>query len=315
MSLFCFAIGARSSFRDFEILKMDATENRPFARIDVEQMRSQLPAISGGALKVWLSYLLRANRDGVAWPGTKVLSADTGMSASRASKLRNELLRDGWLVPVGCVRGRAGTFAAPRFRPVIPQNHRAAKIAHGEDAARQKLSSPYGENDSHRAAKIAHEVVPLKKNPSEVDGGASAPRGGSDFENPKMTERVKKFLGFWSKAYQKKYATDPTINWPAEMRRLRPIFERNQDAAIESAARSYLDDETDFTVGHPLGKFVSQFDRWRALGNASRDNDGDDGVPTVFDNRPPDWEQQQAKLAAERARKAAGATAIQAGMT
>lgn len=279
--------------------------NRPFAQIDVAELRASLPDISGGALKVWLAYKLRANRDGIAWPGTKVLATDTGMSASRASKLRNELLRDGWLVPVGCARGKSGTFSAPRFRPVIPQKHRAAKTAHGENTARQESDAPCGENDSHRAAKVTHEVVPLKKNPTEVDGGAGAPRGD---ENRKPIERVKKFLGWWSKLYKGKYSAEPTISPAVEMRRLRPIFEQNQDAVIQSAAQSYLADGNDFTIGHPLGKFVGQFDRWRAIGSARAENTDDD---EDYDFHPPDWEIQQQLLREERERNQA-APAVQA---
>jgi hypothetical protein len=267
--------------------------HRPFARIDVEEMRAKLPEISGGALKVWLAYLLRANRDGVAWPGTKVLATDTGMSASRASKLRNELLRDGWLVAEGCVRGKAGTFAAPRFRPVIPQKHRASKTAHGENTVRQESDSPRGENDSHRAAKMTHEVVPMKKNPVEAVGGADAPRDDRDFENPK-TGRIKKFVLWWSEHYREKYSAEPTISLATEIKRLRPIFERNPDAMIESAAQSYLEDGTDFTLGHPLGKFASQFDRWRALG--SEDDEDDDELSF----RPPDYAETMRRKAVAR---------------
>jgi hypothetical protein len=278
---------------------------RPFAKIDVEEMRASLPGISGGALKVWLAYKLRANQDGVAWPGTKVLAADTGMSASRASKLRNELLRDGWLVAVGCVRGKSGTFAAPRFRPVIPQVHRTAKTAHGENTARREPESPRGENDSHRTAKMTHEVVPLKKNPIEVDGVATAPRGAGDFENLKTTDRVKKFLGWWSEVYRETYRTDPTISYARELKRLGSIFAKNPDDTIKSAARAYLGERSDFTVGHPLGKFVSQFDRWRALASPPSDDDGDETMPTVEDNRPPDYEETQEKIRRERERKTA----------
>lgn len=169
---------------------MDAqATTRPFARLDIEEMRAALPGISGGALKVWLAYLLRANRDGIAWPGAKVLAEDTGLSASRVSRLRSELIDAEWLVPVGCTRGAHGTFGSPRFRPVIPQIHRAAKTAHGGNTARRELDSPHAENDSHRAAKTAHEVVPLKKNQNEVKRSANAlppAESGMDFENLKL---------------------------------------------------------------------------------------------------------------------------------
>lgn len=284
---------------------MGSESTRPFAQIDVEEMRASLPDISGGALKVWLAYKLRANRDGVAWPGTKVLAADTGMSSSRASKLRNELLRGGWLIPVGCARGKGGTFSAPRFRPVIPQIHRTAKTARGENTARRETESPRGENDSHRTAKTAHEVVPLKKNPNEVDGVAGASRVVGDFENLKTTDRAKTFLDWWSSRYKEIYGADPTISYARELKRLGPIFAKNRNHVIESAARAYLGERSDFTVGHPLGKFVSQFDRWRALASPPSDDDGDETMPTVEGIRPPDYEETMEKLRLERERKTA----------
>lgn len=268
------------------------TTNRPFARLDVAEMRAALSGISGGALKVWIAYLLRANHDGIAWPGTKVLAVDTGMSASRASKLRNELLRGGWLEPVGCARGRQGTFSAPRFRPVIPQIHRAAKTAYGESTVGQETDSPHGENDSHRTAKTAHEVDSIEVDSKKVERSADA----LPADNLKITERIKTFLGWWSTRYQDLHASKPTIAWSREMKRLRVIFEGNEDSAIKSAAEAYLADGSDFTAGHPLGIFVSQIDRWRALGSANNDESNDWSISSdVLDFRPPDYVETMAK--------------------
>jgi hypothetical protein len=283
------------------------TTNRPFARIDIIEMRAALPDVSGGALKIWIAYVLRANHEGVAWPGTQLLATDTGMSASRASKLRNELIRDGWLEPAGCARGKRGMFGAPRLRPVIPQIHRAAKIAHGESTTRQEMDSPYGENDSHRAAKIAHEVDSKEVDSKEVERSAVAlPAEVQQFENPKINDRIKTFLDQWSKCYRDRHASKPTISWPREMKRLRPIFEKNSDAAVENAAKAYLEDGSDFTVGHPIGILTAQFDRWRALGNSFEyETDDDCNMPTEDDIRPPDYEETMMKVMAEKEKKSA----------
>lgn len=278
--------------------------NRPFARLDIAEMRAALSDISGGALKIWLAYLLRANHDGVAWPGTNVLATDTGVSASRASKLRNELLRDGWLEPVGHARGKQGTFSAPRFRPVIPQIHRTAKTAHGESAVRQETNSPHGENDSHRTAKTAYEVDSIEVDSKKVESAGALPVDEEQFENLKISERVKVFMDRWSKRYRNRYASGPTIAW-REMKRLRPIFEKNADAVIEGAARAYLDDGSNFTVGHPLGIFVAQFDRWRALGNGTENDPDDWGVSSdINDIRPPDYAETMKKVAKAAEQKA-----------
>lgn len=136
----------------------------PFVKLDVFEMRSALSEISGGELKVWLAYRLRANRQGEAWPGLETLAKDTGLSASRASKLRANLVKKAWLIAAGKGRSSGGTFASPRFRTAIP-NHRTAKTAHGENAVPRESLSPHAENNSHRTAKTAHEVFPIKKNP------------------------------------------------------------------------------------------------------------------------------------------------------
>jgi hypothetical protein len=144
--------------------------DRPFLKIDTLFMREALPFISGGELKVWLAYALRKNRDGEAWPSLKRIAEDTGLSVSRASKLRNALLADGWLTAVGCSRGTHGTFSAPRFRPEISQEHRTLKIAHGESSVRREELAPCAENDAHRTPKIVHEVDALEEEPNKVSG-------------------------------------------------------------------------------------------------------------------------------------------------
>lgn len=161
-------------------------KTRPFARIDCEDLRNALPCISGGAFKIWAAYLVRANADGVAWPGIETLARDTGLSRSQASRLRNKLVDDGWLLSAGTSRGARGTFGSPCFRPVIPQNDRTAKMAHGENAVRQESDSPHRKNSAHRTAKMAHEVDTSKKNPSEVDRSAGAFHArGSKFKTAK----------------------------------------------------------------------------------------------------------------------------------
>lgn len=128
-----------------------------WAKLDIA-LRDALPVLSGGELKVWIAYRLRANEDGEAWPGLGVLAKDTGLSTGRASKHRNTLIAKGGLVPVGNTRGNRGTFGAPRFRVCIPTD-RKSKTPHGESAARQsgrttkdtstvrrKRPAPYGEN-------------------------------------------------------------------------------------------------------------------------------------------------------------------------
>jgi hypothetical protein len=160
---------------------------RPFVKIDTQEMRSWLSDIGAGELKTWLAYKLRANSKGEAWPGLATLSKDTGISPSRISRHRSQLIKIGGLVPLDRTTGnhdRGGQWGSPKFRVAIPQIHRTAKIAHGEKTARLETEAPYGENDVHRTAKTAYEVDTRQEDVSE-EGCASAQ---GHFENPKISD-------------------------------------------------------------------------------------------------------------------------------
>jgi hypothetical protein len=163
------------------------TTTRPFVKIDAQEMRSWLPEIGAGELKTWIAYKLRTNAKGEAWPGLATLSRDTGISSGRISRHRSQLIKIGGLIPLRGKTGnhdRGGRWGSPKFRVTIPQNHRTAKTAYGENAAPLESGAPYGENDMHRTAKTAYEVDVLEVEVSEVEG-ADAP---GHFENRKMPE-------------------------------------------------------------------------------------------------------------------------------
>jgi hypothetical protein len=165
----------------------DQNTTRPFVKIDTQEMRSCLPDIGAGELKTWLAYKLRANAKGEAWPGLATLSKDTGISPSRISRHRSQLIKIGGLVPLERKNGnhdRGGRWGSPKFRVAIPQIHRTAKTARGEKTARLESEAPYGENDTHRTAKTAHEVDVL-----EVDVSKEECAGAQGhFENRKMPD-------------------------------------------------------------------------------------------------------------------------------
>src|SRR5580658_1906008 len=162
-------------------------KSRPFIKIDIVSMRGALPAMGGGETKVWLAYMLRANRDGMAWPSLKTLGQDTGLSCDRISKLRASLIDAGSLIPVGkATRNQmgGGRFGSPKFRVLLPPAHRTVKTTYGENTARQEKDSPYGENNLDRTAKTTYEVDSLKYEPPELDGASRQGR----FKNPKKSD-------------------------------------------------------------------------------------------------------------------------------
>jgi hypothetical protein len=197
-------------------------KSRPFIKIDIVSMRGALPAMGGGETKVWLAYMLRANRDGIAWPSLKTLGQDTGLSCDRISKLRASLIDAGSLIPVGkATRNQmaGGRFGSPKFRVLFPSAHRTVKTTYGENTARQEKDSPYGENNLDRTVKTTYEVDSQKYEPPELDGASRQGR----FKNLKIVDPRFEVLrrtyleGFWKK-------------WP----NLKPPFEPGDGKMLNS---------------------------------------------------------------------------------
>lgn len=206
---------------------------RPFAKIDSQDFREALPLFSSGALKVWLAYKLRSNRDGIAWPGLAALSKDTGLSHGSISRHRSELIKIGGLTPVGNGsrnHDRGGRWGSPKFRVLIPQSHRTAKTAYGENTARREASSPYGKNDMHRTAKTAYEEYSSKKI-FEVEG-VDAPR---HFGIPKMPDpRFDGLKQIYTAEFEKK---SPALKAPfdaSDGKMLKNLLERQSGATCEN---------------------------------------------------------------------------------
>jgi hypothetical protein len=211
----------------------DKNTTRPFVKIDTQEMRSWLPDIGAGELKTWLAYKLRANSKGEAWPGLATLSKDTGISASRISRHRSQLIKIGALVPLDRTTGnhdRGGRWGSPKFRVAIPQIHRAAKTARGEKTARLENDAPYGENDVHRAAKTAHEVDKREEAVSEEEcAGAQG-----HFENRKMADpRFTVVRGLYLEEFGKR---SPTLKAPfdaSDGKTLKSLLNRQPAASAE----------------------------------------------------------------------------------
>jgi hypothetical protein len=256
----------------------------------------------------------------------------TGYSERTIGLSRIRLVESGWLRPLTLDwkadqqrTGTGGAFSTPKFEVIDHDSWAVSNpgrcqtgylsTAHGSSVhaiteraltehagATATVSGPTTDTVSGRQVSKAL-VLSLKEKPKRAKSADALSAAGRDFENPKITERIKKFIDSWAKRYQKVYAGTPTISWPREMKRLRPIFEKNSNQVIQSAAEGYLTERSDFTAGHPIGTFVSQFDRWRALGNKTETDDRAD-EDDVENDRPPDWEETQRKLREEKARKA-----------
>jgi hypothetical protein len=264
-------------------------KNRAFAKIDVADLREALPSISGGELLVWISYKLRANVNGEAWMNLKTLAADTGLAPNTASRHRNALVRGGWLVPVNeDHRANRGTFAPPRFRVEIPQTRRTAEQPHAKIAARSKRAQPHGKIGRCRTAKMVYQEDVLEVDVPEADGSADALPAQEHFENRKPTARIKEFLKTWTAIYREVYGSAPTLTWPRELKRLQPIFNQNTDEVIVGAAKTYLAEKSNFTLGHGLAQFMSLFDKYKAL-SAGNIGEGTENMMGVEDIRPPNY--------------------------
>jgi hypothetical protein len=152
------------------------TTNRPFIKIDTQEMRSWLPEVSAGELKTWFAYKLRANSNGEAWMTLKTLAADTGLEPTTVSRHRNSLVRRGALISVNDGhRAKAGSFAPPRFRVEIPIRSGTAEQPHGEIAARHDSIQPHGNIGQSRTAILEYQEVKREVETSQVEG-ADAPR-------------------------------------------------------------------------------------------------------------------------------------------
>jgi len=118
------------------------------------------------------------------------------------------------------------------------------------------------------SAVLSSEAANLKPESTE-------PESKRQFTNRKTdgtASRIKEFLKSWAILYRQTYVTEPTISYPKELKRLQPIFEQNESNTILSAAQAFLAEKTDFTTGHELGIFISQFNRWRTIGQRETGN-------------------------------------------
>jgi hypothetical protein len=245
----------------------------------------------------------------------ETLSRMTGYSGRTIGFARIRLTEQGWLKPTSANwkadqrrTGKTGNFDTPQFEVV---SHSEWMKAHPRKCVTEYLSSVHGQTE-HAATEhgdtehaetagtvygrttdtVYGQQVPnvLKKGPRKKPegNGADAPRAKKHFENHKHTARIQEFLDTWTKLYREAYQTEPTVNWPREMKRLEPIFAKNDDETVVAAASAYLSERNDFTAGHPLGKFESQFDRYRALGSGNHMG-GLENEMTVEDIRPPGY--------------------------
>lgn len=191
------------------------THARPFAKIDAQEMRAALRYISGGELKVWLAYRTHANAKGEAWLRLSTLAEDTGLASASASRHRNALKERGWLIPVNDgYRSKAGTFAPPRFRAVIPQNFRTDETPHGKIAARQESELPHGKIGRCRTAKLPYQVDVLEEDVSEEDQkSADALLVEKDFENPKTADpRFKQLKDAYFEEFHRRFGVPPDFD-------------------------------------------------------------------------------------------------------
>lgn len=262
----------------------------------------------------------------------ETLAQMTGYELRTAGLARARLVESGWLRPLASgnwqddqrrTSGKGGSFLTPRFEvlthdewaalnpgkcPTVALSTDHGKSADGNSENGSTVHSQTANTVDGRTTDTVHGrtdhkalLLSPKAKPEKRSAGALPADG--DSRDIKVSDRIRKFLGWWSKKYKDLHASTPTINWPRDTKRLRPLFEKNEDAVIEGSARTYLADCTEFTIGHPLGIFVSQFDRWRALGDPRGDKSDNWNMPTVEDDRPPDWEETQERLRAERGAK------------
>ena len=136
------------------------TTNRPFVKIDTQEMRAWLSEIGAGELKTWIAYRLRANSNGEAWMTLATLAADTGLEPTTVSRHRNSLVRKHGLVSVNDGhRAKTGTFAPPRFRVEIPIQSVTEEQPHGKIAARRDSIQPHGKIGQSRTARLEYQEV------------------------------------------------------------------------------------------------------------------------------------------------------------
>lgn len=169
------------------------------------EMRLRLGELKGVRLAIWLAYLLHSNRDGVAWPGLRLLARETGYNLDVVSDARNELIRQGWLRRLESQRQAGGRFAAPRLAVEIPdtdaeKSSSGRKATHGEQGGnrmektsaqrKDKISvrSINNEDGSRKVGQGQPTAQALPEDPWELVG---LPGGTGDHE----------FDEFWKQLY------------------------------------------------------------------------------------------------------------------
>ena len=94
-----------------------------------------------------------------------------------------------------------------------------------------------------------------RKPPSRAKRQKQGPRQPDPSPLRELTDTL---TALWSQKYE-----GQKPNWrKCDFINLRILYRRNRPEEITRRFRAYLEDPDNFFRGHPLGKFVSQFDRW-----------------------------------------------------
>jgi hypothetical protein len=98
--------------------QLDAEDSEKLAH-DVTTLPLFIPArfrdewlkeLSGSELLVFLAYVSRANKEGLAWPSIECLCRDTGLSKNTVKAAKKSLVRRGLLGKVRQEMGKLGMF-------------------------------------------------------------------------------------------------------------------------------------------------------------------------------------------------------------
>lgn len=230
------------------------------------------------------------------------LSRMTSYCERTITECRERLVTTGWFKPVSSTwvedqrkTGKAGIFSTPEF---IVIEHDEWAVAHPNLCGTVSTSTAHGQTADGatedgktastvrgRAADTVHGKPTHKALGSKPEKKPRAAGAASQ-----VNVRSKAWLEWWLRKYERRHGAPPTISWAKNTAQLKPLIEHNSDSTVKAAAKAYLDDATSFTTGHPLGIFISQFDRWRALARETEIADGDDSSDvTVEDIRPPGY--------------------------
>lgn len=247
------------------------------------QAAARFPGIRPLVRAVFLTLADHANESGECWPSIETIAERNNISRPSACKAI-EVLRDKGAIKKKKGVGRTNTSVyrilteGENGKAILPFTGEKGKI---HDGKRLNIETPTFNKDRTDKEQIKEHVSRNSREAAALNGSEDG-ESGDLFGNTNTAEQPRKppsrakrqkqgprqpdpfreltdtLTALWSQKYE-----GQKPNWrKCDFMNLRKLCAPNGPEEITRRFHAFLEDLDKFFRGHPLGKFVSQFDRW-----------------------------------------------------